>query len=176
LGFLRDLAEGAALSRSRSRSPERRPSAGSGRRVEATTSRPPYLLETGSGDRFLYCGDTGLLLREFWRCPAARPGSGGRRAECSFPAADHPAERTPISPRHPPLAAALAGVEAKADLPLPAEKASALATEVAAKLPLPVLVTHVKPFGWRAVTTELERLRKAGIRLMVAERGVCYSY
>lgn len=141
-----------------------------------------FLLETGSGEAFLYCGDSGPMPADFWKAfhPLVAEGRlKGIAIECSFPAADHAlAERTThLTPDTLLLElAALAGIPAKEDLPIPPARARDLARGVAAKLPFPVLVNHVKPLAWRKVNAELALLREAGLRLLVAERGMCYSF
>lgn len=143
-----------------------------------------FLLENGSDEAFLYCGDSAPMPRAFWARFHPLLAAGRLRGvalECSFPSADHElAARTAhLTPDTLLLElSALAGVEPDGSVtpPLAPDAAAALARRVAERLPIPVLVNHVKPLQWRAVTAELDRLAAAGLRLVVARRGVCYSF
>lgn len=142
-----------------------------------------WLLETSSGAAFLHCGDTGTLPVEVIKTIRSLQTAGtlkGLGLEVSFPSAENElAERTTHLTRDTLLAtlAEIVEVPVPAEkFPWPAETVKNLATQVAEKFNVPVVVYHIKPMQYHKVCTELEELIAAGLQLVVAEQGSCYSF
>lgn len=142
-----------------------------------------WLLEAASGGAFFHCGDTGTLPVDVIQTIRGLQTAGklkGLGLEVSFPSAEKDlAERTTHLTRDTLLAtlAEIVEIPVPADpFPWPAETVKNLATQVAAKFKTPVLVYHIKPMQYRAVRAELEELIAAGLQLVVAQQGSCYSF